>query len=474
MKKRGSFATGAGWLIAGDAFAKIAGFLFVVLVARGLGARDYGYLNFAISFVPLFLIMSTWGIDDLLFRQVAKQPAALSGLFANAFRLRLSLATAALLLSFAVGAFFVGASDAYVVLVIVGIALWMDEIATSVSTVFKAFEQMRLRAMRIIINRIATTLLALGVLWLGGGLLLVCAAYLAGSFVALGFSWITLRRQFPPIDLRLASRGDMRRLLARGAPIAVAAVATMAVFRIDAVMLQAMEGPVAVGLYGVAYRFLDSLLFVAWGLGSAAVPRMSRARDVHVVNGVFTATWAVALAFYLPLAVGAPFASVWAVTTVFGERYAEAAAAVPWLLSAGVAYGSAHLLRMALLALDRRRAMAWIAGSALIVNVAGNVYAITTFGFVGAAVMTFISGVFELLLLLAVYHRATGEAPGLPLLLLPLSASAVLGAALLATGLRDLAAVGAGTLVYVTALALGVVALGPSRVRQHLAPLRRA
>ncbi len=239
----GSFASGAAWLMIGDAFAKLAGFVFVVLVARGLGAEEYGYLNFALSFVPLFLIVATWGLNDALFRDVAHDRHRLSPLFASGVRLRVGMGVVALGLAVAAAPFFVKGGGAFWTVVLIGVALLLDELSGFVSTVFKAFEAMRFRAMRIAVNRVATLLLAVAALGAGGSLLAISGAYLLGSFVALVFSVLALRRYFPPISLGDWSRSEAIGLLKRGAPLALASVVSMAVFRIDAVMIQAIDGP---------------------------------------------------------------------------------------------------------------------------------------------------------------------------------------------------------------------------------------
>jgi O-antigen/teichoic acid export membrane protein len=453
----------------GDAFAKVAGFVFVVLIARGLGTEEYGYLNFALSFVPLFLIVATWGLNDAMFRDVAHDRARLSPLFASGIRLRVGMGLVALGLAVGAAPLLVTTDTAFWTVVLIGLALLFDEISGFVSTVFKAFEAMRFRAIRIGLNRIATLVLAAAAVAAGGSLLAVSGAYLLGSVAALVFSLVALRRYFPPINLGDWRRAEAVGLLKRGAPLALASVASMAVFRIDAVLIQAIDGPRDVGMYGVAYRFLDSLLFVAWAFASLVVPRMGPDRSGAELTRVFSATWMLALFFYLPLAVGAPFAAEWVVGTVFGTRYLPAAAAVPWLLWAGVAYASAYLARMGLLALGKRKQIAWIALTALVINLAANAIAIPKFGFVGAAAVTLLSGAIEAILLAGVMLKATGSSSGLSLLGAPFVASAAMGVALFVTGARDLAAVLIGGLVYLGSVGLVLALVKIERIREALA-----
>ena len=51
--------------------------------------------------------------------------------------------------------------------------------------------------------------------------------------------------------------------------LGVDTVVAMALFRIDQVLLGAMKGDAAVGVYAAAYRLLETMLFVSWAVAAA-------------------------------------------------------------------------------------------------------------------------------------------------------------------------------------------------------------
>jgi len=67
-----SLAGNTTWILAGELIGKAASFVFVVIVARGLGTTQYGYFTFATAFVPLFLAFGTWGIEMVLVREMSR------------------------------------------------------------------------------------------------------------------------------------------------------------------------------------------------------------------------------------------------------------------------------------------------------------------------------------------------------------------------------------------------------------------
>jgi O-antigen/teichoic acid export membrane protein len=467
------FAGNALWMLVAELVAKVASFALVVFLARGLGQVQYGYFIFAISFVPIFLMVGALGVDIAVVREVARDHARLSEFFASGLVIRGASGIVALVAAGVVGALLVDDRQALAAVLIVGAALFIDEIARFVGTVFKAFERMRLHAIVIMVNRVLSTLLAGAVLLAGGSLVAVSGVYLLGSIGALGCAVVLLRRFFPPVRLTDARLESARSLLKQGAPVGAAGVINMATFRVDAVLLQALRGPVAVGMYGIAYRFLESFLFVVWTFSNAVLPRIARAHDSARSSSSFQLALAVVLAFYLPLAVGAPFAADWVVVTLFSDRYEPASSAVVWLTGALVFYGIAYLSRVSTIGLGHRKGIALIAAITLAANVALNLVLIPAEGFRGAALATFLTEVLEAALLLRLFLATTKHFRVRSIVAVPIVATAIMAGTLVLTGVRDGMAILVGVIVYLAALPLSGRVLSPASTKEVLALVRR-
>lgn len=466
------FAGNAFWTLAGHLVGKGAGFAFVVLVARGLGATAYGNFNFALSFVALFQLAWAYVIELAVMREVAKSEERLSEVFASGLFLRLTFALGAFGLAVLLAPLFVSGGRNVTVVALLGAALCLDEFTTYVGSVYKAFGRVALHGLAIVANRALSAVLAVVVLALGGDIVAVSVAYLAGSVGALVFACIGLRRYFPPIDLRAVRRPVVRELLADGAPMAVAGLFNGALFRIDIVLLQWMKGPLAGGFYGVAYRFFDSFLFLSWSMCDVTLPRIARAGRGRESGEIFQLGIAVMLALFLPLAVLAPFSSDWAVSAVFSASFRPAAAAVPWLAAAGAFYGIAYAARVSSMALNHRRNIIRIAALVLAVNVAANLAVIPRYGFRGAAIVSCLSEALEAMLLLGTFARANGGLYLRRSFFVPLVAAAVTVFVLLTIGARGASGVIVGAPTYGAALAGAMVFLAPAETRSALRLLR--
>jgi O-antigen/teichoic acid export membrane protein len=465
------FAGDAAWVLVAQAVGKGASFAFVVVVTRSVGVVEYGWFNFAASLVPLFLIFSVWGLDMNVYRALLAPGAHRAEVVASGLGVKLLLGFSALGLAIALGPAFVHTPEAIGVLVLVGAALLLDEIASFFGGCMRGLERTRTFALIILVNRILSLALVLPVVLAGGGVIAVSATYMLGSASAALFAALQVRAAVPEVRPSSATRSQFRTFLREGAPLGLAAGLNMALFRIDAVLLQAIDGPEAVARYGVAYRFFESFLFIAWSLAVVAMTRLAdRSRDA--AGRAFTITAAILLTFYLPIAAAAQIAAPEIIGAVFGARYASAAPAVRWLTAAGALYAIAHLSRVASMLAGERHRIAFVAGMALAVNVALNLVVIPRYGFTGAAAATFSTEVLEALLLLFLFHRASSALRPHRALLVPLVAVGAMLAGAAASQADGLAALAVGCAVFVVALPVAARLLAPAETRLAVAALR--
>lgn len=466
-------AGNALWLMGSEAISKIASIVFVIIVARALGVREYGWFTFATAFVPLLLVTGSLGVHQASVKAMVANREATSELFASGLALRLLTAAAAVGLTAVLAPAFLDQQLAVVTVFVVGLALSMDAATSYCSSVFEAFGSVRQLATALIINRIGSTLLALLALFSGSGLGLVLLAYVSGSAAGLGYALWALRREFPQVALRDARAATARRLLRQGAPLGVAGLLNMALLRMDTLMIAAMLGATAVGLYGVAFRFYESFLFVAFALGEASFPRYARLGPAPAAARTFEAAASLAIAAYIPVFVLSLFAAPWAVTVLFGERYADAAPAVPWLTLATVFFALTYQARSAVVGTGAGTSIVPVAAAALVLNVVLNLVLIPRHGITGAAVATAVSAALEVVLTVgALFRLRMGVRLG-RIVSWPLVAGTVTGVVLLLTEAEGGLAVLGGGGLYLFVLA-GSARLLPAEQRAWaLALVRR-
>lgn len=78
-----------GWLFIGNISRMLASLLVGIWVARYLGPKEFGVLNYASSFVALFSVLTTLGLDGIVVRELVKDSSKSNTILGTAFGLKL-------------------------------------------------------------------------------------------------------------------------------------------------------------------------------------------------------------------------------------------------------------------------------------------------------------------------------------------------------------------------------------------------
>lgn len=314
-----------GWL-ALEQVLRLAGGLFVgVLVARHLGATDYGRLAYVIAFATFLSPFITAG-EGFVVRDIAAGVAPSGAVLASATVLASALTLVATASVLAAGQLFSGifAPGVHTLLLIV--------LLGTVIRPFGAVDfwfQAHLRAARATTARNIAFLLAcvarvvavvadaplMTFAWIFAGeaaastLLLVVTYRLSGG----SFSGWRLHRRY------------MADLSRRAIPLLASSLAIVLYLRIDQVMLGSLAGVRQSGLYAVAVTISEVAWFLPVAVGTALTPRMTRlwAQDRELYAERLQDLFALAcLAAYIVAAATAAV-GVWFIPFAYGHGYAH-------------------------------------------------------------------------------------------------------------------------------------------------------
>src|SRR5690349_12809577 len=84
------YAENAFWLMAEKGFALAAGMIVGIYVARYLRPEAFGLLNYSISFVGIFSALSTIGLEQIIVRELSRNPERKEELLGTGVVLRLA------------------------------------------------------------------------------------------------------------------------------------------------------------------------------------------------------------------------------------------------------------------------------------------------------------------------------------------------------------------------------------------------
>jgi O-antigen/teichoic acid export membrane protein len=459
---------------AADVGSKLISIAFFVVLARHLGESAFGVFVFGLTLAAMLTVLAGFGQDQVLTREVARERSRLDEYFANTVALKLALALPVLVVSALVMAAGVDAEMLWVVLLL-GIALVAEQLASACFAVYQAFEQLVYVPIVIITQRLITAVAGIAAVLAGASVVAVSVVYLGGALAAMILAYVLLVRRVARPGL-LVSTGSWRRLLIAAAPVGVASVLSLLMFRVDTAILAFLESDAVVGAYGAAFRLFEATLFLSWAVTTAVFPVLARLSITSrpSVGEVFDGSLKLVAALTLPLGVGMAILSEPIVHLVFGQEFDEAVVPLQLLSPAIVAYSIAFVSGGMLVAQNRQRATAIVYGAMTAFNIAASFILIPARSLDGAALAALLTQIFLAFALLGIARAAAGSIGWMRVFAGPLAASAAL--ALTTLLLRDslLAAIPVGGIVYLVSLAAFERVAYPEDARRIWAFLRQS
>jgi O-antigen/teichoic acid export membrane protein len=424
--------------------------VLVILTARVLGPAEFGKFTVAYALATVLGIALEFGVTPVLTRAVARDPRATAERWATAVTLKLAVLGVTGPVYLAVPRLARWPWDTTLAVWLLGAAIALQALLENAVAVFTAVQRLEheLRARLIEKTVLVTTgFLALG---LGAGLLGVVLAFVLAAAVSLVFATTCVHRRVAPL-VRWWLPAGARALARELAPVAQAQFLGVATSRLAPVAIALLAGDRAAGYFGAAFRVYDVAWIVPLSVVAAVYPELARTPAGHPrFGGLTTQAFEALLLVALPIALGLGTGASWLTAWIYGPGYGPTGPVLAVLGIAVVCAMLAHLLGIALLALDqpgRLRSIALLAFVTGLVVVPSLVAARGALG--GAVAVLVVEGVTLAAALLAVrqltrWPLGPGAAKGLGA-----AAAGALVAALLPPGPIRM---GVALLVYVLAL----------------------
>jgi O-antigen/teichoic acid export membrane protein len=449
-------ARNAAVRIAGEGVAKVSSIVFFAIMARELGKQGFGDFTFAFSLTSLLVMVSAFGTEDLVAREVARDHGRVDTFLGDIGTLKVATSTGVVLLAVLITIVDGHSSEAVKAACLVGIGVALQNLSRTWHAIFQAFERMEFTALALIVERTAVAVVGIVVLLSGGGLVDVSIVFAAGAAVGLLVSVVSLLRLARP-----RWRIDLSRwvpLLKAGAPIGLAYLVFTLVLRLDTVLLGVLSGgedTTEVGTYGAAFRLLEGTFFVSAAVGSATLPWFARQRagDSSSIAKGFELGMKLTAGLLMPIGVAFAVRAEDIIGVIYGSSYDDAAVPLALLGVVAVAFGINNLVATALTARDRPGRFVRIAVIVTIENLALNLLLIPRYGADAAAFNAALSGI--LLALLSIREAARFNPVSLTRALgAPVTGGVVMAVVAMIPALPLIAALALGGSVYIAGFVL--------------------
>lgn len=394
------------WLFAEKILRIVVGLLVGVWVARYLGPERYGLFSYAQSFVGLFSVVATLGLDSILVRELVKDESKRDILLGTAFRLKILGAAAVMLLLAAAVQF--TSNDGYTNALVFIVA--SATIFQSFNVIDLYFQSKVLSKYVALANTVSLALLSL--LKIACILLkapLVTFAFLVlldGVVLAAGFVFFYRRKNLSVRAWRFDTE-TAKSLLAESWPLILSGGALMIQARIDQVMIREMLGNAETAYYSIALRLIEAFGFIPVVLDSSLFPALAKAK--YISEELYQNRYLnyYRLSFFLFLLTATPIYlfSEKIIVILYGKAYQPAGVLLS-LMATRLFFTNIGTARSAFINIEslfKYSLCSMITGT--VVNVVCNFLLIPSYGSAGAIVATILSFSTTIFFLDAFYRK---------------------------------------------------------------------
>lgn len=310
------------WAVVGKVVTLLGALFVGILVARYLGPEQYGLMNYVISYVSLFQIFASFGMDNIEIREMSRQDSDTDVILGTAFRIKLVLAL--ITMALVIGTALIFEADRFTVAMI---ALYSVSIILNRFTVIRNYFTSIVWNEYIVKTEISRTLIGAGIKI---ALLLLKAplwAFIAATtfdFALLSAGYVmAYRTKIGSMSLWRYDSTVAKYLLKQSFPMLLSGAAIVVYQRIDQVMIKNMMDTYAVGQFSVAVRFTEVIIFIPTILAQTITPLLVKTyekdKDEYMYKSQLFMNVSVWLCMLVSIAVAC--LSYWLVYFTFGRDY---------------------------------------------------------------------------------------------------------------------------------------------------------
>jgi O-antigen/teichoic acid export membrane protein len=362
------------------------------IIARYLGKEGFGDYSLILSFLYVFNILADLGLYSLMTREISRPEADEKKIASNIFTLRIVALFIFLALAVAMVWVF-----PYTERVKLGVVIAsFGYLFLSASQVLMGIFQKHLRIDRAgladIIGRIIQLGLViifihfkLGLFWLLVSLNISCIA----NFI---LNWIFAKK-----CVRFGLAFDFpfwKKIIKEAIPIAASIVLTLVYFKFDTIFLSlkfinrsSLNQMADVGVYNIAYKILEGLIFFPSMFVGLIMPILSRlaVSDKEQFKKVFQKTFDVLIIFIVPIVIGLLVLSLPVVVLIGGKDFVDSASVLKILSIAVGLIFFGNLFGVSIIALNKQKIGAYIYLSGMVFSIVTNLIFIPKYSYFGAA-----------------------------------------------------------------------------------------
>ncbi len=374
--------------ILGRVFSMGCVFLIFVMVARFIGAEQFGQYTYLIIFWGILFSIAEFGTNSVIAKDLAQKQDNDQIYFGNFLLLKLGLFCITIMLAIPVAWFlrpdlFLFLLSGIIALPILGSRFF--------EPIFQIYERPWYSLWLSVSYGFIYLVLSLLVLFWKPRIDMIIGAYIIANIVYVVLAFTLSSRVIRPIFK--FDRKIIHSILKVTIPIGLSGILTLVQMRADTFMLASMKGDLEVGLYNAAYKFLDMAVILAIMIFNPLMPILSKyaLENREKLRYNFTRILEIISMAILPVAIITPFVSKSIILICYGSDFIEAASALNIMAWIGVLVFYSILNYTVLVAVEVVAFQIWLTALSAVMNVSLNLFLIPSYGINGAAWATLLT-----------------------------------------------------------------------------------
>lgn len=364
------------------------GLIVIKLLTRFLGPAGYGSYSLLLSFGTLWQLVADFGLYLQLTRSIAEEKKPHTELINTIFSLRAVLLISAFAASLIAAVFIPSLAGLTAPLVLIALGLIFQSFSQLYMGIFQYRQNIWRATLGDILGRLGQIVVVIffGLKW--AALSGMAFAFALSNGLALLVHQTALAPTKPRFTIAWAQWKDMMRL---SWPLGALLVLNAIYFRIDTVILSLFRPPAEVGWYGLAYRLIESALFLPAMFGGLLLPRLSEAlaRRQTITAAQYISQGLTAMLVAAGFIVLTLLLRAREVILLIADKFFLPAAPALMILSLALAamyFG--NIFGFAMIALKKQTALLKLYAALALANTIGNLITIPLWGALAAAATT--------------------------------------------------------------------------------------
>lgn len=387
------YLSNTSWLFAEKIFRISIGLFIIIWLARYLGPEQFGTFNYTLSFVAIFGVFSSLGLDKLVTKELLSNPENSNQIMGTSFALRFMGAILLIpLATFSISRIRPDNELIFIMVIIVSSSFLFSSFEI-IKYWFESHVQAKYSAIIDAIVIFTSSIIKIILILLEAPLITFAWVVLVESIIlAIGLIVIYIKKS-NKISAWQVSFEKAKYLLKEAYPLVLSGAVFVLFTRIDQVMLGSMVGDEAVGIYAAATKISEGWMFIPAIIATSLFPAMLNARKnnysiylqrtQHLLNLMVVLGVSVAIGI---LFVASPFMNL-----IFGESYSQSSSILIihiW----GMVFNAVSIISFRYFIAEGLQIYSFYrAFAGLIINIILNYLLIPIYGVVGAAIATAIS-----------------------------------------------------------------------------------